>query len=359
MTRADDIDAAVDAGIIDADQAKGLKTFLADRAWVGTDSTKPEAEITETAPDAEEIRFARGLHDIFLTIGVFLLLSGITMSIGLVQPFLAPIASAVAAWLLAEHFTARQKLVLPSIALAISFVFSTAQTAGLTFAAGSGASTGWADVAVPAAAAALLASIAFFVRFRLPFATGLIAASATFLAVAVTAEGLDTDIESLLTLVLLAGGLAALVAALIFDLSDPERRTLRSDNAFWLHLVAGPLIVHSVIQLITGSDAFDIDIATAISIIAVVSILALAALIIDRRAMLVAGLIYLGVAIGRLITSADFEAGTVLAITMLLLGTSVVLLGVGWQRVRRTIIQAVIPDGLARRLPPTAQQASS
>ncbi len=33
-----------------------------------------------------------------------------------------------------------------------------------------------------------------------------------------------------------------------FDMTDPERLTRRTDIAFWLHLLAAPLIVHSLIS---------------------------------------------------------------------------------------------------------------
>jgi hypothetical protein len=45
-------------------------------------------------------------------------------------------------------------------------------------------------------------------------------------------------------------GLRVFAAAMSFDLSDRDRMTRRSDCAFWLHLLAAPLIVHSLISLI-------------------------------------------------------------------------------------------------------------
>src|SRR5438874_3733945 len=41
------------------------------------------------------------------------------------------------------------------------------------------------------------------------------------------------------------------LAAMAFDASDRERATRRADCAFWLHLLAAPLIVHSLIWLVS------------------------------------------------------------------------------------------------------------
>ena len=50
-----------------------------------------------------------------------------------------------------------------------------------------------------------------------------------------------------LSLVLIPIGLAIFATAMKFDMSDRNRVTQRTDIAFWLHLLAAPLIVHSVV----------------------------------------------------------------------------------------------------------------
>ena len=351
MTRADDIDAAVDAGILDAGRADRLKTFFADRSSAATPAENAAYE------DTEFVRFARGFHDVFLTIGVVLLVSGVALTGQLVSEPIGAFAAAGTAWALAEVFTARRKLVLPSIALAIAFVFlvglglNTLETSAARLRDLNLLSTG-------SAVAALVAAIVFYVRFRLPFAAGIIAVAAVgLLQIAVTILAPDAA-ETLFIVLLLGCGIATLVAAMAFDVTDRERTTLRADTAFWLHLVAAPLIVHALIALVASSDVGKLEPSGAISIIAVVAVLALFALIIDRRALLVAGLIYLGIAIGRIVSEVPLEAGTVVAVTVLLLGIGLVLLGTGWQAARRAVVGNVVPDGIARRLPPlTARPA--
>ncbi len=50
--------------------------------------------------------------------------------------------------------------------------------------------------------------------------------------------------------VFLGCGLAVFAAAMAFDISDRERVTRRADCAFWLHLLAAPLIVHSLVSFV-------------------------------------------------------------------------------------------------------------
>ena len=56
------------------------------------------------------------------------------------------------------------------------------------------------------------------------------------------------------SLVFIPIGLAIFATAMKFDMSDRNRVTQRTDIAFWLHLLAAPLIVHSIVRpLLTES----------------------------------------------------------------------------------------------------------
>ena len=86
-----------------------------------------------------------------------------------------------------------------------------------------------------------------------------------------------------------------------FDLSDRDRLTRRSDCAFWLHLLAAPLIVHSLISLVAPNLAQITNDAAHRDPVAIVAVLAVVAIAIDRRALLVSALIYIGVVIAYVI----------------------------------------------------------
>ena len=49
-------------------------------------------------------------------------------------------------------------------------------------------------------------------------------------------------------------GIGVFLFAMWWDASDPVRQTRRSDVAFWLHLLAAPLIVHPIFSLLGLTD---------------------------------------------------------------------------------------------------------
>jgi hypothetical protein len=153
--------------------------------------------------------------------------------------------------------------------------------------------------------------------------------------------------------VLLLCGLAVFAAAMAFDMSDRERLTRRADCAFWLHLLAAPLIVHSLISLVTDK-LVGMTASAAATIVLIIALLAVAAIAIDRRALLVSGLSYLGIVIGYAISGAagtpDSKAAVVPA-TLVILGAFVLALGVGWMPLRRRVMSLLSPI-VANRLPP-------
>ena len=88
-----------------------------------------------------------------------------------------------------------------------------------------------------------------------------------------------------------------------WDMSDRERRTRRSDVAFWLHLVAAPMIAHPVFHMLGVFDGV-IGVGTAIVVILLYLAFGFIALAIDRRALLVSGLAYVIYAMAALIRTA-------------------------------------------------------
>jgi len=356
MPTRDELSAAVEQGIIDADQAEKLSAFLAarggDNAW-----DAPSLALTET----EDVRFARGFHDIFMTVGVVLLFAGLAVVAGATESFATVFgASAALAWALAEFLTARRRLVLPSIALAICFVALLVLTVAAAI-AGNQVSEVLATpnyVTIIALGTALVGALLFFTRFRLPFAVGLAGAVGVVLVLAIVKLAAPDFMDSHTQLILLACGIAAFMAAMAFDLSDPGRKTLRADNAFWLHLLAAPLLVHTIISYVPFREGGGSTLSGAMAVIGVISVLALVALLVDRRALLVAGLSYFAAALTVLIQSTQFKSEMVLATTLLILGAGVIALGAGWRPVRRLIFKTLpLPKGFLEKLPPVAAHA--
>jgi hypothetical protein len=149
----------------------------------------------------------------------------------------------------------------------------------------------WRNPTLLFAAPVLAASLLYYLRFRLPFALALVALFA-FLSVS---NGVEATTGIVTPLIPFAVGIVVLAAALAYDARDPKRVTRLSDCAFWLHLVATPLIVSPVIILIKHST--NGSGLTSLVVLLTVLVLGFVALAIERRALLVSSLTYFTIAV--------------------------------------------------------------
>src|SRR5207253_7321486 len=95
---------------------------------------------------------------------------------------------------------------------------------------------------------------------------------------------------AILGLVLLLG-VGIFLCAMWWDSSDRARLTRRSDVAFWLHLLAAPMIVHPIFTLL-GLNNGSASLSEGLIVILLYVALGLTALAVDRRALLVSALAY-------------------------------------------------------------------
>ena len=79
----------------------------------------------------------------------------------------------------------------------------------------------------------------------------------------------------------------------------------------------------------------------------------MSAISVDRRALLVSALTYLGAIVGYAITHAVGKDTNVFFATLLVLGILILTLGVGW-RFLRGIVLRLLPNVLVNRLPPVS-----
>lgn len=337
-----DLDGAVQAGALSREAAAAF------RAHVAAGRAAP-------AVDEEHFRLLTGFNDIFVAIALCLSLVATAWIGGSIAAPIAGAAVAGASWLLAEYFTARRRMALPSILLLGGFVGGVAATLGAV-----------AGEMVPnpsdRVAAALIAGVGLasagaawlhWRRFMVPItvAAGALASVATAVALLLTAVPALTD--AIWPLLLLAGT-AVFALAMRWDMSDRARTTRRSDVAFWLHLAAAPLIAHPVFQML---GVFDGQIGGGTALVAILLYLAFAAvaLAVDRRALLVSSLAYVLYALYALFQRAGaVELGA--AFTGLIIGSALLTLSAFWQPIRRRVVTAM-GTGWADRLPPVAQAA--
>lgn len=310
--------------------------------------------------DEESLRFIGSFADIFVTIGIGLFLSALYTLVNLASAGQAPYAAVFAAtWLLAEFFTRRRRMSLPSIVLLLIYLaagFATVMSAlgwsaaaahrGPIWLAGDDAAS---TSVIIAAVAAMGLAVLHYRRFRVPI-TIAGGTAALWLALATIVLAIPGVPGWAFSAMLLAFGLATFSLAMRFDLADPARLTRRTDIAFWLHLLASPLIVHSLIGgFLGGRGALTAEGAGTILLVFV--LLGAVAIVIDRRAMLVSGLFYAGTASGRLIETFGWNHSNVLMPTVLfILGAFIILVSAGWHPLRRSLL-ALLPAALAGRLP--------
>lgn len=337
------LEAAVSDGVIDRATAQRLESYLSRGA--------PPPDTAD--PDDEQLRLVTGFNDIFVTIGLLMFLGALGylgMNWGLGS---AALAVAAASWGLAEYFTRKRRMALPSIVLLVIFV-GAVFLAVLGFMAGGGPVFDASDELTPertllAASAAALAALAHWVRFHVPItiAAGVAALAAILLALCnMAAPSLLADHP---VPIFLALGLAIFALAMWFDSSDLKRQTRRTDIAFWLHLLAAPIIVHPILLSVTGNDA---PLGAAVQVILVFLCLAVVALVVDRRAILVSSLSYLAYAAGKLITAAGMESSSFAAST-LAVGAIVLMLSAAWRPLRRNFM-GLLPAALRAHLPAVA-----
>lgn len=334
-----DIDGAVTAGAITPHAAAAL------RAHVASSHAAP-------AVDEEHFRLLTGFNDIFVSIALVLLLVAVGQ-IGLAITYAAGgVLVAAAAWTLAEYFTARRRMALPSILLLIAFVggvagalFGLVETVAPNIDGRAGALAA-AGVAFCAAGAAWL----HWRRFMVPITVAAGAAALVATAIGLVLAAIP-DIKDAVWPLLLVGGLGVFATAMRWDMSDTQRRTRRSDVAFWLHLAAAPMIAHSIFQML-GVFRGEIGAGMAIVVLALYVGFAAIALAVDRRALLVSGLAYVLAALYALFRSAGaIELGA--ALTAFVIGSALLCLSAFWQPMRRAVVTA-LSQSLRQRLPAVA-----
>ncbi len=332
-----DLQSAVEAGALSPDAAEAF------RAHVGALNASPIV-------DEEQFRLLTGFNDIFVSIAAILFLVGCAWAGGSVTPWLGAVLVTLSAWGMAEYFTAKRRMALPSIILLIAFVGGAFSTClGIMF--GRTAITeedqnGMAMVAI-AAAVATGAAWLHWRRFKVPItiAAGVTAAVGMLLSVLTAAV---PDTARILLPTLLLAGLAIFLLAMRWDMTDRTRTTRRSDVAFWLHLLAAPMIVHPIFVML-GLTEGAASAGLALLVLGIYLLLATIALIIDRRALMVAALAYVLAAMGSLFR--EFGAVSLnVALTAVVIGSALLLLSAFWHEARTRLIN-YMPDTWQSRLP--------
>lgn len=333
----DELNSAVKAGIMTQDTADEFRKHTA-------------SERATPAVDEEHFQLITGFNDVFVVIASLLLLvsvSWIGSSIGVgnqLSTTTGGFLQVITAWGLAEYFTRQRRMALPSIVLLLAFVSGVFVTGFALL-----ASSNMSDDLMKGVLGIITTFAAWlhWQRFKVPVTiaagVGILVAASMFLLFWFIPES-----RTYIRPITFVTGVLVFLFAMRWDSSDTLRQTGRSDVAFWLHLIAAPLIVHPVFSaLMTSRDEVSAVAAFIVAMLYVV--IALVSISIDRRALMVSALAYVLYAFNSILE----QYGVVslgFAFTAFAIGSGLLLLSAFWHACRKVII-INYPASIQDRLP--------
>lgn len=349
-----DVRAAVGAGIIDEAQAAKLLTIAQKRH--GYRANMPA--------DDEPFELFKGFSEIFVTVGLGILFSGIIALSGMTgTPVAIPVVTAILVFAAAGYFTIRRRMMLPSIALASAFAASVA--AFVSILAFDLSKVPEAKQFLTVGVAGAVAMLGYFAVYRVPFAlflfglfglgiavslAGMVSPESVFhSAFAGTADSLfDLSRNPTMAIAMLGFGIAAFIGGMYFDTRDPHRISRLSACGFWLHILAAPAIVNVVVLTLLNRDGAQGYLLAAAALTGIT----LVALIIDRRSFLTAGIAYIGIILTWLLNETSAAWGIVWS--LLIMGVFITAIGTWWSNLRNALMRALPNFPFKDRLPPYA-----
>lgn len=381
--------------------------------------TDQTAHLDGFDPRDEPLPFLSNFQDIFLSIGVFILLIGIAivsfqissgLNIDAFQPLFIAYAGITGVvfticWVMSEIIVRSRRRILPGIVLFATMtvlamfvyfflyggIFGEATVnqfesiadgnvpgvdqEGLTNEAMREVVNTFRD-SVPMSVKAFflgfpivgtIFSFIYYRRFKLPFSSAVTGAQFFSLIVMILLIMFPFDVIRWSPTVGLLFGLGLLFGGIHYDMKDPERVSRFSGNGFWFHFFAAPTLLSSVLMITSIGFAFDFEamaagefdqftnkysVAQSVVTLVVIAAFALISLLLNRRALVVSGLISAGTAIGIIVNATGLGTASVAAVTLILLGGGILLLGLGWHAARRALLKLVPSSGFWGRLFP-------
>lgn len=336
-----DLRDAVAAGAISDQAATALRAHVAEMRKM-------------PVTDEENFRLLNSFNDIFVTIAAVLLLVAMGGIGSAIVPGLAGLLIAAAAWGMSEFFTRRRRMALPSIVLMLAFVGGIV-AAPIEILSETEIDENEQLVAALIAASFIAGAVGAWLhwkRFMVPITIAAICATAAVAVVAIVVSAVlpaTGDPEPIILPLVFALGIAIFAFAMRWDISDRARQTRRSDVAFWLHLLAAPMIAHPLFHWLGIVDGDVIGAAGVALVLAIYLLFGLIALAIDRRALLVSALAYVLFALGSLFDQYGMVELSV-ALTALVIGSALLMLSAFWPSIRAGVVEK-LPTDWQDRLP--------
>ncbi len=315
---------AAEKEIIQNEQIEPLLIFIQQQ-----EATKPGSVSQE-----EPLRFIRSFGDIFISLGVVLLVIAINMLPLSGYLYFIPVLGFIA---MSEWLVRVRRLALPGITILLAILYFVNKAIAFDH----------QNATVLGIGILCLTSLLFYLRYKMPFS--LLPLGAGLVAMAVIQIGVDV-IQYPITIAGL--GLLAFIIAMAFDIRDTQRKSHLSDCAFWLHLLASPLIVHGVmISMLFSNHEWLKAINAELFIVLFFAIFLLIALLLDRRAILVSTQIYMIYALTQILQGQFDSAQNIMIYVLMLLGFVVIFFGTYWYKTRSLVFGFLTGGVIARYIP--------
>lgn len=327
----DDLTLAVKAGIFDESAVKSFRQFI------------DQSHNTQSF-DEENFRLISGFNDVFVSIASLLFLLSAAWLTGRQSEALGFLLAAIISWLLSLYFVLKRKLALPAIVFLACYVvgvfgfwvelldhFGASQKLAIIF------------------ACALTTVMTWFhwLMFKVPITVAAGVGCLMAFVIAVFAASLP-EFHAYLPLIVAACGVTTFLVAMYWDAQDTERKSRKSDVAFWLHLAAAPLIVHPVFTEL-GVTRGHVPIYAIATVVVLYLIIGFVSIAIDRRALMVSALVYVIYAVTELFKTYGVVSSGI-AVSGVVIGSMLVFLSAAWQTVRQFLL-GYLPESIRRYLP--------
>jgi hypothetical protein len=312
---------AADRGIIGDEQVEPLLAFL-----------NKTDEATNQGAGEEQLRFVRSFGDIFTTLGIIFV--AVSLSRFELEAYANLIPVAVFA-LTAEWLVGARRLALPGIAILLSILYFVSEIGDFQT----------QEHALFSVGLMTATAAAFYLRHRMPFS--LLPIVAGVISIVTLVMGIDL---SELAIVLAGYGLAVFAVAMWFDAQDTARQTRLSDGAFWLHLLAAPMIVHGVMVSLLGPGVVEAPFREILTVLFFIGFFLLA-LYVDRRALLVSSISYAIYAVIALAEGHLIRLENITLVVFMLFGVFIVFFGTYWYKARSLIFAPIAGKSISRYVP--------
>ncbi|MCW8929523.1 MAG: hypothetical protein OQL19_04715 [Gammaproteobacteria bacterium] len=319
---------AAEKGIIDNAQIKPLLDFF-------------ETEQAMSSPvdnSGEQLKFIRSFGDIFIALGVFLLAF---TSNQLAETLVQQLMAIVGFFVIAEWLVGHKRLVLPGMATLLSILFFVDKVVN-TSQGSQSIPISWESLDI---LLIIVTSLLFYIRYRMPFSLYPVAVGCIFLSIELS--GINV-VENPYVFIIL--GLVVFIIAMWYDSRDTQRISSLSDNGFWLHLLAAPLIVHGVMVTLFLTNQSGLE-SHSLYILLLFTLFFFIALFVDRRAILVSSFVYALYAVFKFAYQQFMQIDNLTLFIFMGVGLFVIFFGTYWYKVRTLIFSPIASLSICKWVP--------